>query len=157
MNDFSKITPDRRVDFDIYAPPAVEEGFHQSWKSLQAPGMPDVVWTPHNGGHWIATRAPVINKVLADYKRFSSRTIFVPKETVGAAYRGALPGTVDPPEHKAYRTLLNARLAPKIVKEMEASIRHHAGVLVEAVREKGACDFASAFAELFPIQVLMAR
>ncbi len=155
MNEIATVSEDRVVDFDIYAPPAVHDGFHQSWKSLQVEGLPSVVWTPHNGGHWIATRAPTINKVLADYKRFSSRTIFVPKETAGAAYRGALPGTVDPPEHKAYRTLLNARLSPSIVKAMETQIRHHAALLVEAVREDGACDFAHAFSELFPIQVLM--
>lgn len=151
----ANIEPQRIVDFDIYAPPGVKQGLHESWKILHAEGLPDVVWTPHNGGHWIATRARAINMMLADYRRFSSRTIFVPKETVGAAYRGALPGTIDPPEHKPYRSLLNERLAPAIIAAMEPAVRHHAAVLVEKVRADGACNFVTAFSEVLPIQVLM--
>jgi len=151
----ANVAPERIVDFDIYAPNGVKDGLHEAWKSLHAPDLPDVVWTPHNGGHWIATRSRAINLMLADYRRFSSRTIFVPKETVGKAYRGALPGTIDPPEHKPYRSLLNARLAPTIVAAMEQEVRHHAAVLAERVRADGACDFVTAFSEVLPIQVLM--
>lgn len=37
-------------DFDMYNPP----------------GVPDVVWTRHNGGHWIATRGQLIRSALED-------------------------------------------------------------------------------------------
>jgi camphor 5-monooxygenase len=149
------IAPERIVDFDIYAPPGVKNGLHESWKMLHAPGLPDIVWTPHNGGHWIATRSRVINMMLADYRRFSSRTIFVPKETVGAAYRGALPGTIDPPEHRPFRSLLNERLSPAIVAGMEPDVRRHAAELAEQVRADGVCNFVTAFSEVLPIRVLM--
>lgn len=91
-----------------------QAGLHEARKVLHAPALPGVIWTPHNGGCWIASCArdqPDARRLSA----LSSRTIFVPKETVGATYRGALPGTIDPPEHKPYRSLLNGRLAPSIV------------------------------------------
>ena len=34
------------VDFDIYNPPNLQQGFHDAWKQLHAEGVPDVVWTP---------------------------------------------------------------------------------------------------------------
>jgi len=149
------IDPERIVDFDIYNPPGGREDFHAAWKTLHAPGIPEVVWTSHNGGHWIATRTAAINRVLEDYEHFSSRTIFVPKETAGKAYRGALPGTVDPPEHYAYRARLNDRLSLKFVRGFESTLRPLAGALVEGLRSRGSCNFTEDFADIFPIQVLL--
>ena len=151
----TNIDPSRIVDFDIYHPPGVQDDLHLAWKTLHADGLPDVVWTPHNGGHWIATRARTINIVMSDYTRFSSRTPFVPKETIGAAYRGALPGTADPPEHRFYRALLNERLSPEVVAQMAPTVRHHAATLAERLRAKGSCDFATEFSEPLAITVLM--
>jgi camphor 5-monooxygenase len=151
----SGIDPARIVDFDIYNPPGGKDDFHTAWRMLHAPGIPNVVWTPHNGGHWIATRTAAIKRVLEDYASFSSRTIFVPKETAGKAYRGALPGTVDPPEHSAYRARLNDRLSMKFVRGFESTLRRLAAVLVEELRSKGSCNFTRDFAEIFPIQVLL--
>jgi hypothetical protein len=51
------ISADRVVDFDYLAPEGHEQDVHRAWNALHAPGIPDVVWTPHYGGHWIATRA----------------------------------------------------------------------------------------------------
>jgi cytochrome P450 len=149
------IDPGRIVDFDIYNPPGGQEDFHAAWRTLHATGIPDVVWTPHNGGHWIATRPAAIKRVLEDYESFSSRTIFVPKETAGKAYRGALPGTVDPPEHADYRARLTERLSLKFVRGFESTLRPLAAELVEDLRARGGCNFTTDFAEVFPIQVLL--
>ena len=51
------VDPRRVVDFDYLAPHGHEVDVHQAWQALHAPGVPDIVWTPHYGGHWIATRA----------------------------------------------------------------------------------------------------
>lgn len=51
------VPADRVVNFDVYQPPLIEQDYFLAWKALQEPGKPAVVWTPHNGGHWIATRA----------------------------------------------------------------------------------------------------
>src|SRR5262245_1893363 len=67
------VAPERVVDIDIYHPPGGEIDIHEAWKTLHEPGVPDVVWTPRNGGHWIVTRYQAMREVYEDYRRFSSR------------------------------------------------------------------------------------
>lgn len=64
---------DRIVDFDLYDPPGLEHGFHEAWASLQRGDLPDIVWTPRNEGHWIATRGKVLADIFAGHERFSAR------------------------------------------------------------------------------------
>ncbi len=143
----------RVVEFDLYHPPGVESGFHEAWQTLHAPEIPDLVWTPYNGGHWLATRGKVIAEVFADYARFSARVYLVPKE-VGEQHQ-MLPVILDPPAHRPYRLLLNSSLAPKIVNGMEAGIRELAGALIEDFLPRGACNFTTEYAELLPVQIFM--
>jgi len=147
------VPADRVVDFDYYAPPSVEHGFHAAWKTLQAPGVPDLVWTPRNGGHWIATRARLIMEVFSDHTRFSNRVVIVPK-SVGEQHR-MLPEVLDPPEHRPFRTLLNGCLSPKAINPMEAVIRGVAAELIEDLLPKGRCEFIEDFAAHLPIRIFM--
>ncbi|MFS0736741.1 cytochrome P450 [Sphingomonas sp. 1P06PA] len=147
------VPADHVVDFDMYHPPAVEAGFHDSWASLQADGVPDMVWTPHNGGHWIATRAPLIAEVLGDPSRFSSRIIMVPK--ADGEHHKMIPTTIDPPEHRPWRMLLNDQLDPRAIRRVEDQIRSIAVDLIEAVRADGRCDFIAAFASQLPILIFL--
>jgi camphor 5-monooxygenase len=147
------VPPDAVVDFDIYSPPGVREGFHKAWAALQKPGMPNLVWTPHNGGHWIATRGRLVSAMLADYQRFSSRLIIVPKAE--AAFINTIPTTLDPPAHRPVRNLLNPAFSPKAVGRSEAGIRELAISLIEGFRDRGYCNFTEEYAEKFPIQVFL--
>lgn len=141
------------VDFDIYNPPNLQNGFHEAWKTLHAEGVPDIVWTPYNGGHWISTRASVMAEVLSEYETFSSRIILVPKER-GEEYH-ILPTHLSPPEHRPYRALLNAGLAPKRIKAMTPEIEHTVASLVEAVRDRGECCFTTEIAAPYPTRIIM--
>lgn len=141
------------VDFNFYAPPGVKADFHRAWKALQAEGMPPIVWTPHNGGHWIVTRAALINEVMGDYERFSNHNIMIPKE-IAKDYK-LLPVTLDPPAHRPYRNLLNSGLSPKVVNRNEAQIRQIAVALIEDVRERGYCSFTKDYAERLPILIFL--
>jgi cytochrome P450 len=147
------VPPDRVVDFDMYHPPGVEKGFHAAWKKLQDEAVGDIVWTPRNGGHWILTRGRAIHDVFADYQRFSNKCILVPKE-VGEKHT-LLPTTIDPPEHRPYRMLLNSGLTPAAVRRIEGSIRQLAGSLIEQVRAEGRCNFTTAYAEKLPIHIFL--
>jgi len=73
------VDPRVEVDFDIYNPPNVRDGFHAAWKALQDSGVSNIVWTPRNGGHWIATSGHAIKEIFADNRYFSTRINFVPK------------------------------------------------------------------------------
>ena len=147
------VPEDRVVAFDFYNPPNLEEGFQEAWKTLQAPGCPSLVWTPFNGGHWIATRGPQITQVFSDFEHFSSRVVVVPK-AVGEIHK-MLPTTLDPPQHRPFRKLLNNNLSPVAVKRLEDKIRAATIALVEQLEPLGECEFIADFAAQLPIQIFM--
>ncbi|WP_144097930.1 cytochrome P450 [Croceicoccus sediminis] len=150
----SNVRPEQIVDFDVFAPEGGREDFYGAWKKLHADGLPEMVWTPHNGGHWIATRIDLLDEIFSDHDLFSSRVILLPKE-VGEQHKGLLPTTLDPPEHRGYRNVLNSGFAPRAIRHLESDIRQLTADLIEAFRLKGHCDFQKEFAGILPIQVFM--
>lgn len=148
------VPADRTIDFDIFNPPSDHPDIHLAWKALQDSTDHSIVWTPHNGGHWIALRGTLIEKILSDHQRFTSYTVLVPKATVGAAYR-FYPLSLDPPDHFAYRSVLNHNLMPKSVNRIEQHVRALAVELIESFRQRGHCNFAHEFAEKLPLRIFM--
>jgi cytochrome P450 len=147
------VPQDRVVDFDMFAPPGGRADIHAGWKTLHAPGIPDIIWTPRNGGHWIATRAPQIADVSADHEHFSSRVYLLPKES-GEKF-GMIPLSLSPPEHRPFRALLNTSFSPRAVDAIKDMIRAIAVELIEAVRLRGSCNFTTDYAEAFPLKIFM--
>ena len=141
------------VEFDVYNPPNLQDGFHEAWKTLHADGVADIVWTPCNGGHWITARSDVMSDVLSQYETFSSKVIIVPKE-IGEDYH-ILPTHLSPPEHRPFRGLLNTGLSPKKIRSLHSQIEDIITDLVEGVREKGECCFTDDVAIPFPTSVIM--
>jgi len=146
------VPQDRVVDIDVYALPDQERGFHKAWKALQD-HSPDLVWTPRNEGHWIALRGDMLAEVQSDHARFSNQVIVVPK-SVGEQHK-LIPTTIDPPEHRPYRKLLNEGMALAKVRRMHDAIRAVAIDLIEEVRAEGKCDFTAQFAQVLPIRIFM--
>jgi camphor 5-monooxygenase len=147
------VDPRAEVDFDIYNPPNVRDGFHAAWKTLQNRAVSNIVWTPRNGGHWIATSGHAIKEIFADNRYFSSRINFVPK--AAAEFSKLMPSTMDPPEHRPVRNLLNANLSPKAIGRSEGWIRDLVISLIEGFRSRGECNFTAEYAEKLPIQVFL--
>ncbi|MBY0582203.1 MAG: cytochrome P450 [Sphingomonas sp.] len=150
----SNVPADRILDFDIYRP--LDEGvdYHRNWRALMDNARYPVMWTPHNGGHWIALRGDLSDTVMSDYERFSNNTILVPKDTAGEAYR-LIPLSLDPPEHRPFRTLLNDHLGGKGLIGTDETIRHLAVELIEGFIRKGQCNFVHDFAEQLPVRIFM--
>jgi cytochrome P450 len=140
-------------DVDVYNAAADDEDFHLAIKRLQDPGIPDVIWTPRYGGHWVLTRGEDIHKVFADYEHFSSQALTVPRST--APPIPMYPIFLDPPEHTKFRALINPWFSPKAVAGLEASARERAIRLIDELKPKGRCDFVVDFAQHLPIQVFM--
>lgn len=69
--------------------------------------------------------------------------------------RPLIPLQIDPPDHAAYRKLLDPLFAPRRVAVLEESIRGLARDLVAAVVDDGTCDFNVAIAEPFPSTVFL--
>jgi camphor 5-monooxygenase len=152
MNAPAHVPADRIRDVNIYALPGQERDLHYAWKALQD-SSPELIWSPQNEGHWIAMRGDVLAEVQSDHTRFSNCVIVLPK-SVGAQHK-LIPTTIDPPEHRPYRLLLNARLAPSAIRGLQDSIRSTAIELIESFAAKGRCDFTAEFAQVFPIRVFM--
>jgi camphor 5-monooxygenase len=147
------VPADRVVDIDIYALPGQEADFHAAWKALQD-ASPPLVWTPRNEGHWIALGGEILAEVQSDHERFSNRIIVLPK-SVGEKH-GLIPTTIDPPEHRPYRKLLNDGMSLARVRAMHDAIRDQAVSLIEGFRDKGRCDFTADYAQVLPIRLFMA-
>ena len=146
------VAPERVVDFDYLAPEGHTVDVHRAWARLHAPGVPDIVWTPHYGGHWIATRAADIDAIQPGSAAFSFSSVTIPK--VAQTFRLA-PLEMDPPEHTPFRALLSPKFGPRPVADLEGSVRALAVELIEGFIAKGECDFVEAFAKRFPIVVFL--
>ncbi|AMG75596.1 MULTISPECIES: cytochrome P450 [Sphingopyxis] len=140
-------------EIDMYALDGIEEGYHEAWKALQTPDMPELVWTPLTGGHWIATRGHIVKEVYENPPLFSSEVIFLPKEA-GEKYQ-MVPTRMDPPEHTPYRKLLDSGLKLAKIRNVEEQVREAAIKLIEPLVAKGECDFARDYANIFPVVVFM--
>jgi len=143
---------DRVVDFDYLAPQGHQVDVHRAWHALHAPGLPDILWTPHYGGHWIATRAADIDAMQLDAARFSMSSVTVPASQ--QAFR-IVPLEMDPPEHTPFRALLSPKFGPRPVNDLEGSVRALAIELIEGFAHQGRCEFVEAFAKRLPIVVFL--
>lgn len=148
------IPPERVYDFDMFDPPGLaEEGLHGAWKRLQSEGTPDLIWTPCNGGHWVAVRGNLVREGYSDPSRFSSQCIWIPKEA-GLDYE-FIPLVMDPPEHTPWRQILNKVLGLKQISAFDDLIKQHAVDLIDDIKAQGHCDFARDYAEIFPVRIFM--
>jgi cytochrome P450 len=147
------VPPGAVVNFDVYEPPGLQAGFHQAWLTLQKAGVPDLVWTPCNGGHWLATNGRDIAEFIADYEHFSSRIMQVPRErSIG---NSPIPGSLDPPVQVPFHAVVGATLSARAVEAMEGSVRQLARTLVDATIAAGGCEFVSQFALVLPLTIFM--
>lgn len=148
------VPPERVYPIDMYALDGIENGYHEAWKQVQKPGMPNLIWTPFTGGHWIATNGETVRDIYSDPTRFSSEVIFLPKEA-GEKYQ-MVPTRMDPPEHTPYRKTLDKGLNLAQIRKVEAKVREAAAELIEGFAARGTCDFSADYAAIFPVRVFMA-
>ena len=67
-----------------------------------------------------------------------------------------LPLEVDPPQHTAYRRILNPRFVPREIEKLEPAIRSAISDLLDAVVDDGRCDFHEDIATPLPSNIFMA-
>jgi cytochrome P450 len=161
MNDpyFRETVPDhvgRSVvyDFNIYAPEHEGLDLFESFKRLQDIGLPDIFWTRHNGGHWVAQRGDVITDIYKDTANFSSRRMLVPDEQ-NFETDFFIPLMADPPDHALYRRVAAAVFSPQRVMALENSVRELTASLVGELRPRGGCEFMADFSLQMPIIVFL--
>lgn len=145
------VPAERVFPIDFTAPPGGENDVHLAWKRLQD-ATPEIVWTPHNGGHWIMMRAEDIEFVQRNPDPFSIKSVTVPPNTTPITL---LPLETDPPEHAAYRMIISPMLAPKVIAGLQDDVRKLAIELIEGFHPKGGCEFVADFSLELPIMIFL--
>lgn len=153
MNQVPEHVPADLVrEINVYDVQSLNPELHLGWKQIQDE-CPPIFFTPLNGGHWIMTRADLIERLFEDAETFISRGAYVPPMPPG--FPEMLPINADGPEHRVYRSFINPFL---IAKKLSAAIdraRALAIELIEGLQPKGSCDFQAEFAEHLPIQIFL--
>ena len=137
--------------FNMYNDARTKGDIHEGLATLFR-DAPDLFYTPENGGHWVATRYELMNEIVKDHERFSSREVRVPR--VEGSYI-AIPLNLDPPEHTFFRLILMHHFSPSAIRRLETRIRHWAKFLIGEIAGKGKCDFADTVGSLFPVSIFM--
>lgn len=112
---------------------------------------PPVFWSPR-GNCWFVTRYDALVEAFKDTETFSN--VLAPQLPDDYVY-SPYPLSTDPPRHKHYSDPLKAVFSARRVAAMEATMRELAVELIEAVADKGECDFISAISEPYPIYIFL--
>ena len=108
-------------------------------------------------GFWVVTRYEDIRDLSRDPHRFcSGRGALVndPIRTAGAPMSGRSILHMDPPEHAAFRGLVNRRFTPRALSGLSESIHKSASTLFDAVEPRQEIDFVAELSAPFPIMVI---
>lgn len=145
------VPPELVVDFDFYALDQLgKDDIQLAWATLH--DGPDIVWTPHNSGHWIATRGEDIEEMQLDYAHFSHKNFNLPRNEFD---QYSLPLGLDPPVHTPFRKSIMPAFQPRMIKHLEGVARETAQALVAEIAPRGTCEFVEDFAKVLPINVFL--
>ncbi len=145
------VPPHLVYEFDIYGDKRVNQDVQGSYvEAMKA--APDIFWTPLNGGHWMVKGFDAIQSVVTNPEHFSVREMQIPRVENPPFF---IPLSLDPPENLPFRRAMTPMFGPVAIKAMEPHIREWAAKIVDAVADKGACDFQADVAKLFPVSVFM--
>ncbi len=148
-----RVPPNLVTDFDVYEPGLATpvDVFQQRVADLAAKGP--VVYSPAYGGHWLVTRYKEIHQVLTDPETFSS----YPNNLVTPMDFGKfIPLELDPPEHTAYRHVLQPLFSPQRMKKLSDHVREVVNELIDGFAPKGKAELISEFAHELPARVFLA-
>ncbi len=119
-----------------------------------------VFWNPEpNGpGFWALTRFADVYTVDHDFQNYSSSpTIMIPDPAAGqtgALGEATMMLMMDPPQHTAFRKLIRAEFTRPAAADRGLRLHDLARQIVDAVIEKGECDFVAEVAGEMPSYVI---
>jgi cholest-4-en-3-one 26-monooxygenase len=123
------------------------------------PGDPD--FEPHMGGgagpFWAVTSYDEVVTVNRDNEAWSSHRGLVfmwDPDDASLEQQRLLMLNMDPPMHTRYRRLINKGFTPKMVSELESTMRKRTTEIVDRIADTGECDFVVDVASELPLQVI---
>ncbi len=149
-------------DFDLHNDPGLASDPHGRVLEIIAQ-TPPIFWTPRAGGSWVLRGHGVVHRASRDTEMFSNQHMsFEQMQAMQAAQPPgmprmpqAVPINLDPPMHGIYRGPLQAVFSPRSIAALRDSIRALAIELIDAVADKGRCEFMKAVAEPLPVRVFL--
>jgi cytochrome P450 len=154
------VPPEMVRDFSIYTSPGMAKTPNGCPQAAIAAGIhdgPPIFYAANNTregrGTWVVVSAEHQRQVLQDAATFSSNKD-LHAEALGETIP-LIPFEIDPPQHTAFRAMLNPLLSPKAVARMEPMARARAVELIEGFRARGHCEVMEEFAFPFAVMVFL--
>lgn len=148
------VPEDLVVDFDAYRPMKGSAFYHAPYAALQEK-VPDIFWSPYNGGHWILSRRDYLAEAFADPNRFTSTQGASVDKVPAPGDPKLAPIELDPPEQQTFRRLFAPAFTVTALKEREKEARELAIGLIEDLKPQRRCEFVTGFAQHLPIKIFM--
>lgn len=99
----------------------------------------DIVYTPHNGGHWLVTSHELAREVLSNAELFGSFPIGIPANMEQRPRLIPLESSAS--EHRRYRRLLLPIFEPEAVQRLQTGAELLAATVLDEVLPQGEFDF----------------
>jgi cholest-4-en-3-one 26-monooxygenase len=112
---------------------------------------------PDGSGYWAITKYDDLKHISRHPQLFSSERKGVmlrdPDEAT-VAFQSQIMLSMDPPKHRQYRMLVNKAFTPRMVDGLRPRIQQLVKQIVNAVIERGECDFVEDLAAPLPMLVI---
>jgi cytochrome P450 len=142
---------------DLSLPESFADGVpHEYFAALRESSPVSYQPRAEGGGFWSVTRHDDIVAVESDPGRFTSSrglNIVALPEAVVSAMSGQMLIWNDPPRHTLLRKIINKGFTPRRVEQLESRVREMARDCIDAVIDRGECDFVEPCAYL-PVEVI---
>jgi cytochrome P450 len=112
-----------------------------------------IVWSAELGGYWILTRYEDVEWAAKNPQIFSSAQITIPHGQLFPHKQ--IPIQLDGEEHRKWRQALSELFKPGVVNRLTPQIRQATIDRIEAVQEKGGCEFVSEVAAELPAETFV--
>ena len=143
---------------EIFDPDAYADGVpHETFARLRREAPVYRHPQPGASPFWAVTRYHDIVAVSRDWATYSSERrgalLREPPEEALATQR-LMMLNMDPPRHSNLRALVNKGFTPRMIAVLTGPVRRVCNELVDAVAERGRCDFVTDIAAELPLQVI---
>ena len=126
-------------DFDIVGDVGLVADPQQRLLETLAKDPRDIVYTPHNGGHWLVTSHELGREILSNADLFGSFPIGIPANMEQRPR--LIPLESDAAAHRRYRRLLLPIFEPAAVQRLQAGVETLAQEVLDEVLPDGEFDF----------------
>ncbi len=146
-------------DRDLLSPDVFRDlRHHEIFETLRA--TDPVHWHVDSAGvgFWCLTKLADVQMASRDPETFVSGKGFTlvdidPEDFQGAMMQQMLPG-MDRPEHTRYRRIVSKGFSPRTLRLVEDHLALKARTIVDAIADRGSCDFVGDVAAELPLQAI---